>query len=223
VPALIVLREPATISGPVLKLSLNEKSDSFHKPWSTTVGLGVHTQIKKSNKYDAYPDPLDGKLMHWAKKPLKSYLFERNTTMAIDKAHVNEVNQSLGRCFLHSGFLDKFYANFKASHHAIPAYFLKTDMSQQHKLLKEGITFLLMSAGGSSFARNEMVKLGMRHDVDHLNVKPELYRFWLDALMKTVKEYDEKFTADLEKKWRTILQAGIQQMVDTYESSVKSA
>lgn len=143
--------------------------------------------------------------------------------MSIDKSVVNEVNQSLGRCYLHSGFLEKFYANFKASHPSIPPFFVKTNMVQQHKLLKEGITFLLMSAGGSSFAKTEMNKLGERHDPSHLNVKPELYRYWIESLMKTVKEFDEGFTPDLEKKWRLILQAGIQQMIDQYNAPRKSA
>lgn len=80
-----------------------------------------------------------------------------------------------------------------------------------------------MSAAGSGFVQNEFIKISELHDVHHLNVKPKLYRCWMDALMKTVQECDEKFTADLAKKWRTILQAGIQQMIDTYEKSVKSA
>lgn len=143
--------------------------------------------------------------------------------MAIDKAIVNELNQSLGRCFLISGFMDKFYVNFKASHSSIVPFFTKTDMSKQHKLLKEGLTFLLMSAGGSSFAQNEITKLGVRHDVNHLKVKPELYRYWVDALIKTVKEFDQSCTPDLEKKWRTVLQAGIQQMIDVYEAPKKTA
>lgn len=143
--------------------------------------------------------------------------------MTIDKSIVNEVNQSLGRCFLRSGFMDKFYTNFKASHPSIPSFFVKTDMSKQHKLLKEGITFLLMSAGGSGFAQNEMKKLGVRHDTAHLNVKPELYRFWIDALMKTVREFDQNFTPELDKKWRTILEIGIQQFIDKYQAPQKSA
>jgi hemoglobin-like flavoprotein len=119
--------------------------------------------------------------------------------------------------------MDKFYANFKASHPSIPPFFVKTDMSKQHKLLKEGITFLLMSAGGSGFAQNEMKKLGVRHDTDHLNVKPELYRFWIDSLMKTVKEFDQNYTPELDKKWRTILETGIQQFKDKYQAPQKSA
>lgn len=143
--------------------------------------------------------------------------------MTIEKTVVNEVNLSLGRCFLHSGFMDKFYTNFKASHPSIPPFFVKTNMAKQHKLLKEGITFLLMSAGGSSFAKTEMNKLGERHDPSHLNVKPELYRYWIESLMKTVKEFDPDFTPELDKKWRTVLQAGIQQMVDRYEAHARSA
>lgn len=143
--------------------------------------------------------------------------------MTVDKTLVHEVNQSLGRCILHSGFMEKFYTNFKASHPSIPPFFVKTNMATQHKLLKEGITFLLMSAGGSAFAQTEMKKLGVRHDPSHLNVKPELYRYWVEALMKTVKEFDQNFTAELDKKWRTVLQVGIQQMIDTYEAAQKTA
>jgi hemoglobin-like flavoprotein len=149
-------------------------------------------------------------------------IMSEDCTMAIEKTTVNEVNQSLGRCFLHSGFMDKFYANFKASHPSIPPFFVKTNMATQHKLLKEGITFLLMSAGGSGFAQTEMKKLGVRHDTAHLNVKPELYRYWIDSLMKTVLEFDQDFTPELDKKWRMILQAGIQQMIDTYQAPKKA-
>jgi hemoglobin-like flavoprotein len=143
--------------------------------------------------------------------------------MTVDKNHVNEVNLSLGRCFLQSGFMDKFYANFKASHAAIPPFFVKTDMSRQHKLLKEGITFLLMSAGGSQFAQNEIAKLGVRHDPAHLNVKPELYQYWVDSLLKTVREFDQHYTPELDAKWRATLDAGIQQMINKYNAPKKTA
>jgi hemoglobin-like flavoprotein len=119
--------------------------------------------------------------------------------------------------------MEKFYANFKASHPSIPPFFVKTNMAMQHKLLKEGITFLLMSPGGSSFGQTEMKKLVVRHDPSHLNVKSELYRYWVEALMKTVKEFDQSFAVELDKKWRTALQLGIQQLIDTYEQVQKSA
>jgi hypothetical protein len=91
-------------------------------------------------------------------------------------------------------------------------------MRVQHKLLKEGITFLLMSAGGSQFAQNEINKLGVRHDPTHLNVKPELYGYWVESLMKTIRQFDQNYSPELDAKWRRILDAGIQQMINKYKA-----
>lgn len=142
--------------------------------------------------------------------------------MSLDKDIVNEVNQSLGRCYLHGAFMDKFYNNFKAANPAIPPFFVKTDMNKQYKLLKEGLTYLIMSAGGSKFAGTEIDKLGIRHDTSHLNVNPSLYKYWVDALMKTVRDFDDKFSPELERKWRMVLQEGIQSMTRVHQDQKAS-
>lgn len=119
--------------------------------------------------------------------------------MSIESDIVHEVNQSLGRCYQHGAFLDKFCSNFKAANVAIPPF-----VGRQARLLKEDLTRLVMSADGS--------RSGAVANPHHLNVHPQLSKYWIDALIATVRECDDKFTPELERKWRIVLHEGIQSM-----------
>ncbi len=137
----------------------------------------------------------------------------------MDKTTVDSVNLSLGRCINKPDFLDTFYKNFIKSDHRIAAHFQNTDMKKQMSLLKQGLTFVVMAAGGSSFALKEIEKLGVLHDKQHLNVHPDLYSFWEKSLIETIKEFDKQFDVQLEKNWHDILQFGIKIITSYYNQA----
>jgi len=110
--------------------------------------------------------------------------------MTIDEDLLHEVSQSLNRCFQHGPFFDKLCSNFKAANVPVPPF-----LGRQPKLLREDLTRLLMSTALTQGAI----------EPPRLNVAPQLAKFWIDALMATVRDFDDKFTPELERKWRIVL------------------
>ena len=54
------------------------------------------------------------------------------------------------------------------------------------------------------------------HDRNHLDIKPELYELWLDAMIKTAREYDNQWNDDIENAWHIILGHVINHMTKYY-------
>jgi hypothetical protein len=116
--------------------------------------------------------------------------------MTIEEDILHDVQQSFGRCAIHGTFFDRFCTNYKTANVPLPSFF-----GRQQKFLKEDLAKLVMCAGDADFAS--------RPGAVALNVPPQLSKFWIEALMMTVREFDEKFTPELERKWRTVLQRGL--------------
>lgn len=110
--------------------------------------------------------------------------------MIIDEDILHEVNQSLDRCFQHGSFFNKLCSNFKTANVPVPAF-----LGQNPKLLKEDLVRLLMSTN----------QIPTATEPSRLTVAPQLAKFWIDALLKAVRDFDDKFTPELERKWRIVL------------------
>jgi hypothetical protein len=117
--------------------------------------------------------------------------------MIKDEDILHEVNQSLNRCFQHGSFFDKLCSNLKIANVPAPAF-----LGHQPKLLKEDLVRLLMSTAEIETAT----------EPSRLNVAPPLAKFWIDALMTTVRDFDDKFTPELERKWRIVLKKSMASM-----------
>lgn len=117
------------------------------------------------------------------------------------------VFQSYGRCCNKPDFFQSFYARFMASSDQIRARFDKTDMSAQHHLLRNGILQLILHARG--MPDGKLRALGESHCRHALNIKPEWYSNWHDALVATVSEFDPEFDANVEHAWRNAIKPGI--------------
>ncbi len=48
------------------------------------------------------------------------------------------------------------------------------------------------------------------------NIEPRLYEFFLQALLKTVQEYDAKYNEEVGKAWEVVLRPGIEYMKQMY-------
>ena len=129
---------------------------------------------------------------------------------------IKRVNLSLGRCLIKDEFLNSFYERLLSKNPQIEAMFQKTDLKKQIKVLREGITFLVMASGGSRFAIKELEKLGILHDKDHLNIAPSMYSIWVDAFLSTLEEYDYEFNEKLGEEWRTTLEESLTVMKEAY-------
>lgn len=138
----------------------------------------------------------------------------------MDPAQVQLVQQSFGRCLLNTtlgpSFLDAFYEEFLASDPRVKLLFARTDMGKQKELLRQGLVMLIMYGKGSGLAQSAVKQLAVKHDREHLNIKPELYRVWVRSLLSCVQKYDQKFDDSLDKLWNEILDHGIRAMKDAY-------
>ncbi|WP_144822402.1 globin [Marinobacter piscensis] len=124
------------------------------------------------------------------------------------------VFQSYGRCCSRDEFFVDFYDHFMSSSDAIRNRFVNTDMAAQRHLLRNGIMQLILTARG--MPDRKLRALGESHNRSNYNIKPEWYEFWLDALMKTVRQHDPENTPELEKAWREVLAPGIELIRGAY-------
>jgi hemoglobin-like flavoprotein len=127
-----------------------------------------------------------------------------------------EVKKSFGRCCNKEGFFSYFYETLIASSDEIVPMFKGTDMERQKRLVRDGLNNLLLFADGSEYAKLRCKKIATVHDRNHVNVRPALYKLWVDSLMAALKKYDPQFNLDLEQHWRDALKQGIEYMQSMY-------
>jgi hemoglobin-like flavoprotein len=119
----------------------------------------------------------------------------------------NRVMQSYGRCCASPNFFDDFYASFLDSSPAIREKFVRTDMTAQKQLLRAGILNLVLFARG--MPDTKLRALGKSHSRAHLDIRPELYDLWIEALLKTIGQHDGELEKQDLQAWRTVLNKGI--------------
>ena len=128
-----------------------------------------------------------------------------------------EVKQSYGRACLDPKFFDRFYDIFLASNPRIKPMFAKTDFSKQKAALRTGLAMLLAHLEGKAAGTMTVNRIGESHSKKNMNIDPNLYQFWIDSLVKAVKECDKKWTPDLEAPWQKCLRAGVDHIVAQYD------
>jgi|SRR5690554_647148 hemoglobin-like flavoprotein len=117
------------------------------------------------------------------------------------------VFQSYGRCCRKDDFFVDFYDFFMASSEAIRARFANTDMPAQRHLLRNGVMQIILVARGMS--DRKLRDLGESHSRKRMDIKPEWYALWEEALLKTVRAHDPEWTPELQQAWREVLKPGI--------------
>ncbi len=128
------------------------------------------------------------------------------------------VRQSYGRCAMNPSFIDLFYDEFLQSHPSIKPMFKDTDFKKQKELLRTGIGMLLAHLEGKAAGTMTLDRIAESHKKQNMNISPNLYQFWIDSLVKAVKQCDKKFSPDLERSWQKILRAGVDYITAQYDS-----
>lgn len=127
------------------------------------------------------------------------------------------VRPSFERCCKHGPVIfDTFYAALTDHVPGVGAMFARTDMQKQNALIRMGISTLIDYACGDEAAAVEMERLALLHDRQHLDVTPQMYPGWVDALMRMVDEYDVEQPGGLEAAWREVTAPGIALMIARY-------
>lgn len=120
-------------------------------------------------------------------------------------ADLKAVRQSFGRATLSGALLSRFYDIFLAADPEIAKYFANTDMTTQQQMLRQSLSYCLMRAEGSDFARLAVDRVRDSHSQARLNIPPRLYKVWKTALLAALAECDPKFDDRLAADWEEIL------------------
>lgn len=129
---------------------------------------------------------------------------------------LQDVKESYSRCCVNPKFFDTFYNNFLASHPTIAPMFAKTDMAKQKTLLRQGVSMMFMHLAGNGVGTVGIDRIGESHSKKKMNIDPGLYDFWINSLVKTARECDEKMTPQLEAEWKKTLRAGVDRIAGAY-------
>ncbi len=123
----------------------------------------------------------------------------------MDESVVNAVKQSYGRSLGNHELMDEFYKRLIGSHPDIAKMFAGIDMKKQQVVLKQSLSMAILFPRDNLIAKHAMDRVRKTHARDQLNVRPELYEYWLSALVGVVAESDPEFTPELERQWRDVL------------------
>lgn len=129
----------------------------------------------------------------------------------------NDLQASYGRCLRTHGFIERFYEIFLATHPEIEAMFARTDFRTQRLALRRGISIAISHAAGMSMVnRNveDMVKVHSREG--RTPVRPALYGYWIDSLIRTIEERDPEVTPELIARWRNAMGVTIEHFSRRY-------
>ena len=134
----------------------------------------------------------------------------------VPAALVETARASYQRCCQAPDFVACFYRNlFAAAPHA-EARFANTDFERQHKLLQHAIGLLLSFPTQTATEPTILRRVADRHKRDDLDVPPDWYPDFVDALIQTVAEHDDRYSDDIAEAWRSTVSPGIEYMKAQY-------
>lgn len=135
----------------------------------------------------------------------------------MDARTLNTFEASLERCQADAGFLDLFYAIFLASSPKVREKFEGTDFVRQKQALRASFEVLLRAArGGEGGPEAHLAGLAESHGARRLAIGAELYDYWLDSLLDSVKVCDPCHTAEVATAWEAVMTFGIRFMCSRY-------
>ncbi len=136
--------------------------------------------------------------------------------VAVSPEAVDRVTESYGTCCSSPGFFDDFYAEFLANLGTANEKFVDADMDRQKELLREGVGFLVMYGKGGCIAASMLDRVGDTHAKKNLDIAPELYPIWINALLKSIEKHDSSYDAELRDTWKLVLGHGIERIQSHY-------
>ena len=121
------------------------------------------------------------------------------------KGVVEAVKQSYGRALANADLMKNFYEEFTGSHPDVTKMFARTDLKKQRETLKTSLSMAILFPQDNVVAKSAMRRVRHSHSRNKLNVNPELYMHWLNALVGVMSRSDPEFTSLLEQQWREVL------------------
>jgi len=134
----------------------------------------------------------------------------------LSSEHLESYVGSMTRCLGIPTFLDRFYERFVASSPEVASKFEHTDFGRQKVALRQSLYLMVMATEGGEGAVDYLDRIAVRHGRNSLDIRPEFYDLWLEALVATARELDSEFDDDTEAVWREMLRPGIEIMRSRY-------
>lgn len=132
------------------------------------------------------------------------------------KQQKNVFMQSLRRCKEKEDFIDQFYRRFLGASDEIKQMFEHTNFAAQKFKLLKSLEIIVLAIEGIPEAVHQLNLRAISHSREHLNVKPELYDYWLESLLQTVVVCDHQYNQEVEHAWREAGSYAIKYMTDRY-------
>jgi hemoglobin-like flavoprotein len=143
---------------------------------------------------------------------------EHPELLPVDRRLVESFLASLKRCLAAPGFMETFYQRFVSASEEVREKFRNTDLQRQARMLSDSLYVLAVAVQGhaGSPAWGDLPRLAERHSRKDLDIRPPLYDHWLACLIDTARQYDPRFTPEIEAAWRATLSVGITYMKRRY-------
>lgn len=127
--------------------------------------------------------------------------------------------RSISRQIGDRDFFQAFYERFLGMSEAISQRFISTDMVKQQSMLKKSF-YSLLTFYASNNADHYLEQIAVRHSRSKLDIHPNLYDLWLEALIENVREFDSDFEPRTELAWRLVMAPGVTYMKFHYDKSL---
>ncbi len=131
---------------------------------------------------------------------------------------LKKFNTSYERVVECEDFFDRFYFRFMASSDDIFAKFQNTDMQTQKDVMRMSLIYVVNFFVNHQ-AGERMEEMAFSHSKEQMDIHPRYYQLWLDAIVETVKEFDDESDEATELAWRVVLAPGIEYMKFYYDKA----
>lgn len=126
--------------------------------------------------------------------------------------------ESYNRCSSEGDFWGTFYEIFIASSPEIGGMFKQTDFTLQKRMVQRSLQTIIMyiHTPENPDIIDEMDRIARIHDRNHINVRPELYNFWISSLLQAIEQHDPFFDETIKANWEAHLEPVIRYLQDKY-------
>jgi hemoglobin-like flavoprotein len=124
----------------------------------------------------------------------------------MDERTLELFNNSYESCVRHPRFLKRFYEIFLEASPEVREKFKGTDFEKQVRIIEKSLLLLTISCLGTKAVDEEIARLGERHGPQGMKIGAHLYDLWLDALLRTVSEFDPKWSQAVGDSWRKMFE-----------------
>jgi hemoglobin-like flavoprotein len=130
----------------------------------------------------------------------------------VDEAAQTAAKASFDRCCARTDFFVCFYRNFFRTCPEVEPLFAHTDFHRQMGLLRHAIGLLLIFPNQPKTEPTVLTRVADRHGRADLDISPEFYGGFVEALLQTVAEHDPAFDDAVDAAWRKTIAPGIAYM-----------